>query len=469
MAYEIPRILSVSGRIIKIAHLDLPSEPLTYLLSDSDSLAISHTVIDNVGFENTNLVLFGELGSETTEIKKVNANDADGTTMTTTAMVFSHSAGTPVRKVLFNQLKIYGTSTSTYSTDNLIATVDIQVNSPHTTYINTGTEYTYYWVTAFDSHNTVTGNNSDGVLASTGYAPNTVGSLINSALEDTKKSKGGTITDEWMVRQINDGLEFIAGKLKHWSFLQNFDYALGSSLRGTYQFTMPTDIGDVNTLKSILGVRVGTDSNLTFKDKREWEVELNGVVRTQIRTEATAGQTTLEIDNSYDFGDSGSVDVFVSGTKYTLTYTGITRSTTAGILTGIPASGDGSITVTMAVDLNVWQNETESQPRYFTVYDGSLYIYPLPDSVYDYKNITMDYWTVRTLVNSASDTIEPPRHDCLKHWLEWKLRGLDNASGKLDFQDSGWLMFDMILKEMIKKEISGQKFEYKRKVNGIIY
>lgn len=469
MSYETPRIISVSGRVIKIAHLDLPSYPLTYLLSDVAATGTTLTVIDNIGFENTNLILIGELGTQTAEIKKVNADDSDGTSITTTAVTFGHSAGTPVRKILFNQFKIYGTTTNTYATDNLVATVDIAVDASYTTYVNTGDEYTYYWVTPYDSLNTVTGQNSDSVLVSTGHPVNSVGYLINSALEDTKKKKGGVITDEWLMRQINEGLEFIAGKLKHWSFLQNFDYALGTSMRGTFQSTMPTDISDKNTIKSILGVRVGSDDNLTFLDKREWEEELRGVVRTQVRTQAVATNTTLAIDNSYDFADSGSVDVFISGTKYTLTYTGVTRSTTAGVLTGIPATGTGSITVTIPVDTNVWQSESEGMPIYFTVYDGYLYTWPLPDASYDYKNVTMDYYTTRTLVNSASDIIEPPRYDAVKEWLNWKLRGLDNASGKLDFQDSGWLMFDTILKDQIRRELSGQKWSMKRNVNTISY
>lgn len=78
-----------------------------------------------------------------------------------------------------------------------------------------------------------------------------------------------------------------------------------------------------------------------------------GVKKTQVRTQATAGATTLEIDNSYDFLDTGSVTVFLDGDLHEITYTGVTRSATAGVLTGIPAAGTGSITETIAVDTNV--------------------------------------------------------------------------------------------------------------------
>jgi hypothetical protein len=65
--------------------------------------------------------------------------------------------------------------------------------------------------------------------------------------------------------------------------------------------------------------------------------------------------------------------------------------------------------------------------------------------------------------------IESPRYDAVKNWLEWKLRGLDNASGKLDFNDSGFIMFSNILLDAIRREISGQKFKLKRSVNRITY
>ena len=463
MSYKKPMISNVDGRTITIAHLDISEYPVTSLLSAMAATGTTATVIDNTGFVDTNLILVGELGSDGTEIKAVDAAVTAGTSITTTEMTFKHTSGTPVRKVLFNQWKIYGTSDTTFATTNLLDTINVQVDAEQTTYVYTSaTEYDYYWVVAYDSINSITGDNSD-YCAQTGYPLDTVGSLMKSALRSTRKEKNETITDQWFFEEVNNCLRYITGKLKHWSFLQNFDYSLGTSLRGSYEYTMPTDAEDRNTNKSVLDVRVGT-SSLRYKDKKEFNDELNNAILTEVTTQAVATDTTLEIDNSYDYADSGSVDFFISGTKYTITYTGVTRSTTAGILTGVPASGTGSITVTVPADTNVWQNESEGQPNCFTVEDTKLFIYPLPDSSNDYKNVYMDYWTSRTLVDSASDIIEPPRYDAVKHWLCWKLRGLDNASGQLDMNDSGWLMFNSVLEDMIRVEKSGQNFKWKRNI-----
>lgn len=470
MSYERPRIINVKGRAISIAHLELPLQPQTLSLADVAATGTSWTVLDNSGFSNTQLILIGELGVETTEIKRVNGAVSAGTTLTLTAATFAHPAGTPLRRVLFNQWKIYGNTTNTTSGATLVATVDMDVSAPYTLYVNSGTEYNYYFVLPYDSLNTVTGDTySDGVSNSTAYSLNSVGGLINSALDGAKARRGGIITDEWLMREINDCLRYITGKLKRWSFLQNFNYSLGAVLRGVYQFTVPTDIEDPNSNKSIIAARLGTEKNLIYCDKREWNEKMLDTAVTTVRTQAASGSTTLEITNSYDFADSGSVHIYVNGTQYTVTYTSVTRSTTAGVLNGIPASGTGSISVTIPVNTNVWQNEQEGVPTWFRVDDGILYVYPLADSSNDNFNLFIDYYTARTVVDSAADTIEGSRYDAVKHWLIWKLRSQNNASGKLDMKDGDKQMFDVILSDLIRREVSGQKFKMKPRVNTIDY
>lgn len=467
--YESPRIISVSGRNIVIAHLDLPSQPVTYLATSVAAAGVTLTVLNNAGFADTNLFLVGKLGTEKTEIKKINAAVSAGTSLTTTAVTFAHAIGEEVRKVSFNQWKIYGNSTDTTVGATLIATVDMAVDAPNTTYINTGTEYAYYFVVPFDSFNTVTGDYSDGVAKATGYLSNSVGYIIESALISTKKVKGGVISDTWLINEMNDCSEFIASKLKRWSHLQSFNYVLGQTVRGENAYALPSDIQEKNSIKSILGVRIGGGYELEYRDKKDWNKDLKSVLHTQVRTQASVGDTTLEIDNSYDFAESGSVEVFVSGTKYTITYTGVTRSATAGVLTGVPASGTGSITVITPVDSEVWYDIEEGEPIYFDVFDGNLYIYPLPDASNDNQNIYLDYYTSRTRVETAADIVEPTRYLMYKHWLCWKLKALDNASGNLNLTDGDFILFSQMLLDSVNKEVSGQRYRMRPVINKITY
>jgi len=469
MSYETPKLVNVDGRVIKIAHLELPENIITQLAVDALATGTSLTVLDNSGFSDTDLILIGDLGEQQTEIKKVNAAVTYGTAITSTALTFNHAAGSQVMRILFNQWKIYGNSTNTSVGAVLLATVDMQVNKEYTTYVNTGTEYAYYLVLPYNSETSVTGDSySDGV-AQTGYTELTVGSIVESALDSTNKKLGGKITEKLLIREINDCMDYISTELKRMSYLQSFNYVLGQTAQGTKTYTLPTDIIDKNTNKGILDVRLNGQTSLQYVDKREMNELQTDLSTTTVRTQAVATDTSLAVVNSYDFADSGTLTFFISGTKYELTYTAVTRSTTAGAFTGIPATGDGAITVTIPVGTVIYANYEESAPENYTVYDGSLEIWPFPDASNAIKNILLDYFTLRTRVDTFGDSIETNRYGLVKHWLCWKLRSLDNANGELSMEDGDKKMFDMMLSKMIRKEISGQKYKMKPKVNGITY
>lgn len=470
MGYPKPRILSVDGRVIRIAHPDTPGQPKSHLTAAVAALGTTLTVQDNTGFVNSEYTRIGVLGSDRTEIVRNNSAVTRGTSLTTTACVFPHATGTEVERMIFDQWRIYGNSTNSSSGATLVATIDIKVDAPYTTYVNSSTEYAYYFAIGYDSNAaSLSDVYSDGVSSTTSYSLNTVGSLIESSLDGVKGKRTTIMTDLWFFREINDCLRYITGKLKTWSYLQSFDQTLGQTTRGSFSFTMPTDIEDVNSPKSVLSVHLGGKSPLLYKDKREFEYEMAGSIRTTVRTTATSGQTTLEITNSYDFPDAGTATVYVSGTRYDITYTGVTRSTTAGVLTGVPASGTGSISVTIASGLNIWNAPQEGEPSFWGVWDGSAYIWPMADANYDNLNLYMDYYTTRTVVNSAGDAIEGPRYDAVKHWLIAKCRAQSNSTGKLDLQDPDWQLFNGILGDLIRTEVGGQRHKMKPRVNSISY
>src|SRR3990167_9543611 len=467
MSYPIPSIIAVEGRTIRVAHPTLPGGPKSFLSASVSALGTTLTLQDNSGFSNSEWIRLGKPGTERSEAVRINGAVTRGTSLTTTACVFDHPTGTEVEYIHMDQWRVYGNNSSSGAILLPNATINVRWDQEETRWTNTGTEYAYYLVVGYDSNAAAALDvYSDGVSRTAGWTENTVGALVESALKAAKAERGGRLDDSFFIREINDCARYITGKLKRFSFLQVFDYVVGTCLQGSYSFTLPSDIEDKNSNKSILGVRVGLKDNLTYQDKREWEKRLYNVAYTQVTTQATSGQTTLEIDNSYDFDDSGSVDIFVSGTKYTVTYTGVTRSATAGVLTGVPASGTGSISVTVTVDTHVWQDQTEGSPAYFTVYDGSVYTWPLADSSNDKTNLWLDYYSSRTAVNSYADTIDGQRYDLFKHFLVWKIRSLNNGDGELNLKDGDYLFFREILDDMIRREVSGQKGKWKYRTSS---
>ncbi|MCK9599996.1 MAG: hypothetical protein M0R06_13210, partial [Sphaerochaeta sp.] len=311
---------------------------------------------------------------------------------------------------------------------------------------------------------------SDGV-ASTGYPENTVGSIIERALDETGTRECERISYQWTLNQVNDCLKEVRRKLKTWSFVQSFGYVLGQTVAGVNAFTLPTNIGDPNSPKSLLNVYLdGQDEPLDYMDREDIIREQGEMVRTDCRTQASAGDLTLDIDNSYGFSDSGSVTFYVSGTEYTVTYTGVTRSATAGVLTGVPAAGsDGAITVTIPVDTKIYQGLADGRPTGFSVSDGTLEIWPVPSVDYDNLNVRMDYYTDRTAVDSYGDSIESKAYDMVLHWLKWKMRGALDATGLDNLQDPDFLQYREILNNEAKKDVSGQKRAWTPKINRITY
>jgi hypothetical protein len=91
--------------------------------------------------------------------------------------------------------------------------------------------------------------------------------------------------------------------------------------------------------------------------------------------------------------------LYVSG--QTLTYTGISGTTT---FTGIPASGTGSITATIAVDANVWQNLSPGLPDYYVIDRGNIKFDRPLHSDYSTFPIKIRYYKALTALSEFSDS-----------------------------------------------------------------
>jgi hypothetical protein len=115
------------------------------------------------------------------------------------------------------------------------------------------------------------------------------------------------------------------------------------------------------------------------------------------------------------------------------------------------------------------RDTSSGTPKYYTIYDGSIYITPKVGSDYAGDSIYMDYYTDIVEVDSDSDEITLARYDMVKHWLKWQIRNITERNGQPDYKDGDWLMFSNIIQDAIRRESSGQKFKMKPQINGITY
>lgn len=455
------------------------------LVLDADAAAgaTSITVKSILGVAINNILLFRDIGNEHAEIVATHASTTPtGNTVTLVAagLVEAHPAGTVVYVIPWNQVRFYSAATEIDANaaagvglTALAAAQNINPTEADNIYIDTATTAGFLYHRFSDSINSVNDVYSDPVPFGTfqiQFAEDEVGYILEFVRRKLGHEWDERFSKQAAIDEINSCLRYMQGKLKRFSRYLTADHVLGQTSRGVFDFALPTTIYDNETNKSILQVRIGTATTpLIPLDEKEFDTQMQEVAHAPLRTQATAGQTTLAIDNSYDFTDDGSVNIYSANAVDAITYTGVTRSATAGVLTGVPASGAGAIGATHAVDVNVWQGEVEGQPQYFNVRQGRMRMYPLCDSTWQNKNIFLDFYEEATAVNSESDTIDAPRYDCVKHWLLWQGKNYWRNNGKSDTKDDDFLLFGDILKAAIRTEVSGQKFKMQPKINQINY
>lgn len=115
------------------------------------------------------------------------------------------------------------------------------------------------------------------------------------------------------------------------------------------------------------------------------------------------------------------------------------------------------------------RDSSSGTPKYYTVYDGSVYITPKVGSDYEGDSIYMDYYTDIVKVDSDADELTLARYDMVKHWLKFQVRNITEREGMPDYTDGDWLMFQSILNDAIRRESSGQKHKWNYNINKITY
>lgn len=418
-------------------------------------------------FSISDIILIGEFGNEDSEIVKVHASTyPSGSTVTlASAMTKDHPADTKVYIIPYDQIEISYSATTTGS-KTVLNTISVDPESVNTDYKELTQSSGYFFTRYKNSTDSTYADYSDPIPYG-GFATNTVSSLINIALDETNKDFSEKLTYDTLLYEINSCLRFIRGKLKRWGSSAVYDYIIGDANRGIYSLALESDYYDTNSNRSTLQVRVGTGKSLSYVDKIEFDDLLNDVSLSTASSLTASGSTSLVLSDSSDFDSSGTIHVFISNTLYEITYTG--NDTTTNTLSGIPASGTGAITVAIPASTNVWQNESESTPRVFTIYGGRLYFWPMAGSSETKRNVYHDYNTDIVEVNSDSDEIPLARFDMIKHWLKWVIRNATERNGTPDVNDPDFQLFNVMLTDAVRRETAGQKYKMTPKTSGISY
>lgn len=421
------------------------------LLADYAAGVSAITVYSISQFAVNKILLIGEYGSEGAEIIKTHSVTApSGFTVTlASALAKPHNKDTLVSILAFDQIEFSWSATLTGAKTILLGPTNVDPEQDEMLYEDATNTSGYYFTRYYNSISGVYSDYSDGIPYS-GLPINTVGYAIDTAMNELHQGFDEKLTFAMLIGFAKQMLKLVRGKLKSWNKYKEYDQNFGTMSMGVRRVALPATVYDQDSNRSIASLRVGNGLPLTPIDRDEYLQATENASYTEVATQAVAADTSLVLDDTSDLDDDGSITVYVSGTKYTLTYTGNTRS--SNTLTGIPASGTGAITVTLAVDTPVWQGVEEGTPEFFSVQDGYVYTWPMITSDFEGRNLTGDFLTDIEDIDSQTDVIKGIKFDALIPYLKFKIRAVKENNGLEDLQDPSYQEFRELVGDAVKNE-----------------
>jgi len=428
----------------------LPQEKkFTYLSSDATSAGTSLAVQSIVGLTTTaQILLLGEIKQEKAEVVYPSrATVPSGTTIylfNTTA--FDHSQDTKVTVLDWDEVQFWHAATVA-GVKSVLSTMAIQPDMDYN-YYNDTAQTTGYYFTRY--RNTLTSGVSDysDAIPYGDYADNTVFKIKQRALESCNEKISDLITHEWLNQQLWQARREYHNSQGKRPFRRMFNADLGNVATGAYRVNLPSDIESPHTAENLFGVRISTNGNLDYYDKKYWDFDYQGKPHTTTDVAYVIGQQDLWCSDVRDFSDSGTVQL----EDDTITYSA--KGVSGGTLR---ISADGGHNHAVATD--VWQNVSMGLPSRYAVFmdaKGSASInFNCPFSTsYVNQNIWGDYY--RTLVDydSDADVLDEPEYDMYVYWLAWCIKK-KKAQGLQPLQDPDFLMWQQKKAESLAKEYLG--------------
>jgi len=427
----------------------------TFLSSDVISGATSLSVQSIVGFESTaQILLIGEIGEdEKTEIVYPSHHTApSGTTIYLYGSTsFDHSQDTKVYAIDWDEIEISHASTTT-GVKSVLGTMTIQVDLKESLYKDTAKTSGYYFTRLKDSVNSIYTDYSDPIPYE-GYEDNTVYMIKKRALESCNEEIGDLITHEFLNEALWEARREYHNAPGKRPFRRKFNVDIGNVTTGMYRVAVPSDLESPYTAENLYGVRIGTEENMEYYDKKEWDKDYEGVAHTYLNQAYTVGDQDLWCNDVRDFDDSGSVTIENDTIEYSAKGVsgGTLRISTQG-------SNDHS------AETDVWQNESMGLPNKFTVFfdnTGSAHIYfncPI-DTTYVNQNIWADYYRTLVEYDSDADELDEPDYDMYVPYLAYRIKKKKNK-GLQPLTDPDYILWQTKKQTSLRNERLGSEIRF---------
>jgi hypothetical protein len=239
-------------------------------------------------------------------------------------------------------------------------------------------------------------------------------------------SDTGQVNDEFLFDTINEGLRIVGQKRKRWSHDQSFEGVIGEMTAGKNEYVLPSNIEIRDTKRSVWNLRVLDGYNLQYKDKREMDIAHQNWHHSLSASELTAASTDWTLDDTSNFPDTGTIQVYVGTDAMEITYTANNRTT--NVLTTPDCATE--VTTTIPIDTNAWAGASFGRPMYYTIYDGKIVFDVIPGVDMHQRAIDADYYLKVQQVRNLFDYVRIGDPNVLINYLRWGISMKTNNDTK---------------------------------------
>lgn len=207
-------------------------------------------VVNSDGFTALDFLLFGNFGSETSEIVQIDTGGVDSATHTLTLKVntkFSHSESTKVTILKYNQVKYYWTTLPTFDSDTLLDTINVQADSLYTVLGDSDHSTGYGWFKFYNSGTTPAKlSAASNAIPYSGFENNTAQKIIQEFLSSLNQKDSKLISLKDAFSWLSEGYSIATTKLN----LINKEYKATVSAEqivtsGKTEYTLPTNCSEL--------------------------------------------------------------------------------------------------------------------------------------------------------------------------------------------------------------------------------
>ena len=224
------------------------------------------------------------------------------------------------------------------------------------------------------------------------------------------------------------------------------------TLAGVQEYDLPYNIQDKNSNDSIVNIHVRNYKILEWADAEKWEQLSETLIKSELAANVATTDTTINLVDGADFTTSGSI--LVGGDS--IDYTG--RSTNQ--LTGVT-----NITSAHFTADPVFQQPNTGNPTHYTIRNGKLLLYPVPNTEYDLFNIYISYYKNIDSTPYDSSITDVPFYIAITYYLAYKIY---ERKGKFDIADRFRGLYDKEIAQAIRKESGGRRTALRPRIPTLV-